>query len=228
MAPYRELIGALLYLAIATRPDISHTVAKLAQFSSHPEEQHWKTAKHVLRYLKGTKDLGLGYRRTNGISVTGMSDAEWGGCPMERKSFSGYVFFLGKAAIFWSSQKQQTMALSSTEAEYMGLTEAAKEAAYLRGLLIELKLMPSASIVLYVDNQRAKCLAEYPVHHKRTKHIDIRYHYIRDVINREEVILEHLPMEDMVVDIFTKALTGVRHKKMVDALGLKLIGSRMS
>jgi len=124
--PYRELIGALMYLVVGTRPDIANTVAKLAQFSACHEEKHWSAAKRVLRYLKGTTNLGLVYRKNDGTLI-GFADADWGGCVINRRSFSGYVFVLSGAAISWKSQKQRTVSLSSTEAEYVSLSEPLKK-----------------------------------------------------------------------------------------------------
>lgn len=220
--PYRELIGALIYLSMATRPDITNAVAKLAQFCDFPGEVHWRAAKRILRYLKGTVDLGLVYHKTD-LRIVGYSDAEWGGCEVDRRSFSGYNFTLGGAAISWKSQKQPTAALSSTEAEYMALTEAAKEAMYLRGILNELEILEVIDVVVYVDNQGAEYLAHYPMFHKRTKHIDIKYHFVRDAVNRGEVTLRHLPTGDMVADIFTKPLPGPRHRELCEKLGLRIV-----
>lgn len=183
--PYRELIGGLMYLAMATRPDITNAVAKLSQFSNFPEEVHWHALKRVLRYLQGTDRIGFMYHKT-GQPVIGYSDVDWDGCEMDRKSFSGYNFILGCATISWKSQKQPIVVLSSTEAEYMALTEAAKEASYLRGVLIEVGLRRAADTVVYVD---------YPMFHRRTKHIDIKYHFVRDTVNAGEVTLTHTSSE---------------------------------
>lgn len=176
--PYRELIGALIYLAVATRPDISNAVSRLAQFSNNLKKQHWLTAKRVLRYLAGTTDYGLLFFRAD-QPLIGYSDADWGGCALDRQSYSGYVFLLGGATISWKSQKQRTVALSSTEAEYISMTEATKEGLYLRSLLTELGLSRMAATTLYVDNQGAQYLAHDHLYHPRTKHIDIRYHFLR-------------------------------------------------
>lgn len=218
--PYRELIGALMYLAMATRPDIANTTAKLAQFADYPDTSHWTAAKRVLRYLQGTADHGLVFKRT-GLPMVGYSDADWAGCIMDRRSFSGYVFILGAAAISWKSQKQRTVALSSTEAEYVSLSEAAKEALYLRRLLLELGLRRMAEVRLHVDNQGAQYLEIDPVHHARTKHIDIRHHFVREAVKRNILTLEYLPTERMLADIFTKALSKVKHVRFVSDVGLK-------
>jgi len=127
--PYRELIGALMYLSVGTRPDITHAVSYLSQFNSCYTEAHWKAAKRVLRYLKGTNNVGLVYSCSSN-PPTMFTDADWGNCNLDRKSYTGHVFMMSGGAVSWESKKQQTVALSSTEAEYMALSEATKEAVY--------------------------------------------------------------------------------------------------
>ncbi|XP_053968900.1 uncharacterized protein LOC128870316 [Anastrepha ludens] len=122
--PYREIIGALMYLSVATRPDIANTVARLAQFVNDPSKAHWNAVKRVLRYLAGTADKGLVYQRP-ALPLVGYTDADWGGCTNDRRSYTGYAYLVSNAAIRWKSQKQRTVALSSTEAEYVSLAEAA-------------------------------------------------------------------------------------------------------
>jgi len=220
--PYRELMGALTYLAMGTRPDIANTVAKLAQFSTCHEEKHWSAAKRVLRYLRGTTNLGLLYRKNNDTLI-GFADADWGGCVIDRRSFSGYVFMLSGAAISWKSQKQRTVSLSSTEAEYVSLSEATKEALYLRSLLHELNLRTTGNIELHSDNQGALFLASDPVHHARTKHIDIKCHFIRDAVRNKQIILKYLSTDKMIADVLTKALSVQKHIICTSGLGLYTI-----
>ena len=220
--PYRELIGALMYLSVGTRPDIANTVAKLAQFSVCPLDMHWSAAKRVLRYLKGTINYGLVFRKT-GSNLVGFSDADWGGCTVDRRSFSGYAFLLGGAAISWKSQKQRTVSLSSTESEYISLSEATKEAIYLRSLMHELGLKSLAKIVVNVENRGALYLANDPVHHTRTKHIDIRHHFIRESVKEQKITLNYLSTDKMIADILTKALTIQKHNACAKGLGLNLV-----
>lgn len=219
--PYRELIGALMYLCTATRPDIMNTVTKLAQFVSNPSSTHWKAAKRVLRYLKGTASYGLIYKKT-GKHVQGYCDANWGSCPIDRKSYSGYSFILGGASISWSSRKQKTVATSSCEAEYVSLAEAMKEGIYLQSILTEMNLLRYATISIDTDSRSAMFLAQDPVFHGRSKHIDIKYHFIRDVLkNNKSIKLGHVPTESMLADVLTKALPCIKHYKCMDGLGLK-------
>lgn len=216
--PYRELIGALMYLSVATRPDIANTVSKLAQFTNEPQRCHWLAAKRVLRYLAGSSRYGLVYTKTD-EPIIGYSDADWGGCTIDRRSYTGYAFLLSGAAITWKSQKQRTVALSTTEAEYVSLSEAAKEALYLRALMHELKLPEFGEIVINIDNQGALCLANDPVFHARTKHIDLKHHFVRGAVKDKKIDLAHVPTEDMVADVLTKPLPRVSHVRCLEGLG---------
>lgn len=218
--PYRELIGALMYASVATRPDIAHAVSVSAQFSNNHTENHWNAAKRVLKYLIGSINFGLHYLR-NEKGVQGFVDSDWGGCPIHRRSYTGYVNTLSGAAINWKSQKQRTVALSSTEAEYMGITEGIKEALHISSFMHEIRLPELSKVMVYNDNRGAKLLAENQVFHQRTKHIDIRYHFIRAVLVRgRDIYLEYLPTQEMIADVLTKALPGPKHHHCLKQMGL--------
>lgn len=216
--PYRELIGCLLYLSVATRPDIAHATSSLSQYNDGFSKAHWNAAKRVLRYLKGTIDVGLFYRSEDN-SMKGYADADWAGSKDDRRSYTGYAFLVAGGAVSWDSRKQRTVALSTAEAEYMALAEAAKEAIYLRRLLQELGSRV-CSITLHSDNVSAQKLALNPVHHARTKHIDIRYHFIREVVQSGQVIVDHVASGDMAADILTKPLPRDPHRTCSGLLGL--------
>lgn len=166
-----------MYLALWTRPDIAYATSHLSQFNPKHDIEHWLAVKRVLRYPKGSLDLGLVYKQTE-EKLIGFSDADWGNDVNDRKSYSGYVFKLGNAGVSWEARKQRTVALSSTEAEYVAMSASTKEAIHLKGLLTELTGHSSAitNITIYYDNQSAEKLTANPVFHNRTKHIDIRYH----------------------------------------------------
>lgn len=217
--PYRELIGAFMYLSVGTRRDISNTVSRLAQWTNKLQKRHWLAAKRLLRYLAKTADVGLLYQRT-GQHIFGYVDADWGGSAVDRRSYSGYAFLMSGAAVTWKSQKQKTVALSSTEAEYVSLAESAKEALYLRSLLRELDFCKCDLILIYTDNRGAECLAGDPMFHARTKHIDIKYHFIRESISADKLFLKHLPSQEMVADVLTKPLPRVSHERCLVKLGL--------
>jgi hypothetical protein len=209
---YGSVVGSLLYAALSTRPDISHAVSTLAQFVSAPLPQHWEAAMRVLRYLKGTSDLGLIYRgrpsANRGAPILGpcYSDSNWGGDPDDRKSRTGVVCKINGCAVSWKSQKQTVVALSSAEAEYMAAGEAVKEILWLRQLLMELGFAESTSTSLLVDNEAAISIANKDVFHNRTKHIDMRHHFIRAHVQSNAVAIEWVSTHEQEADLFTKAL----------------------
>lgn len=213
-----------MYLATGTRPDIAHAVSMMSQFNNNHGRIHWTMAKRILRYLKGSIKLGLVFRKTD-RALVGFVDADWGNCTLDRRSYTGSTFLLAGAAISWESRKQRTVALSSTEAEYMSLTDAAKEAVFLIGFLRELGFEKFAQVTLFNDNQGAGRLASNPVFHSRTKHIDIRHHFIRNVLQDQTVTLEYLPTERMIADVLTKALPAPKHESCIKALGVASAGS---
>lgn len=166
---------------------------------------HWKAAKGVLRYLQGTLEYKLTYRRTQD-QLTGYADADWGNCNIDRRSYSGYVFTLSGAAVTWASKKQRTIALSSVEAEYLSLSEAAKEALYLRRLLDDMGFPITGPMTLYNDSQGAQMLITNPVYHSRTKHIDIRNQFIKHQVDEGLAEIKYLKTEEMPADFLTKPL----------------------
>lgn len=224
--PYRELVGALMYLAVCSRPDLAYAVSYLSQYSTCYNKTHWVAAKRVLRYLKGTADVGLRFLKST-ESLTGFVDADWANCLDDRRSYTGYAFILGGGPISWESRKQRTVALSSTEAEYMALTEATKEAMYLRQFLIELGFENLANVRVFNDNNGALKLSENPVFHQRTKHINVRHHFVRDVVKSGLLKVEHISTDDMAADVLTKGLSGPKHVKCLKKLGMEGIRSHL-
>jgi Reverse transcriptase (RNA-dependent DNA polymerase)./Integrase core domain. len=222
--PFRELVGALMYLAVATRPDIAHAVSVLSQFNTCYGKVHWTAAKRVLRYLKGSNELGLIFDPGT-ESLKGYVDADWASCSMDRRSYTGYIFILGNGAISWDSKKQRTVALSSTEAEYMGLAEAAKETIHLQTFLEELGFENLSNSMVLNDNMGAQRLAENPIFHARTKHIDVRHHFVREAVQKKKLRLEHVSTDDMIADMLTKALPKTKHMRCLDMLGLGTLNS---
>ncbi|XP_018398526.1 PREDICTED: uncharacterized mitochondrial protein AtMg00810-like [Cyphomyrmex costatus] len=220
--PYKELVGSLMYIAQGTRPDIAYAVSALSQFNSCYTMAHWSCAKRVLRYLKGTLDHGLTFTKS-GKNLTGYVDADWGNCSLDRRSYTGTAFLLANAAISWEAKKQRTVALSSTEAEYTALSEAAREAIYLSGFLKEVGMTSFAKVLLHNDNQSAGKLAVNPVYHSRSKHIDIKCHFIRQAFTEHEIELTYTPTEEMRADVLTKALPSAKHHFCVDGIGIKVI-----
>lgn len=218
--PYQELIGSLMYLCVTTRPDISFAVSYLSQFNSCYTEFHWTQAKRIVRYLKGTKQKALVFTKSNvNPFLEGYSDADWAS-DLDRKSYTGYVFKYGGNSVSWGSYKQSCISLSSTEAEYISLSEASREAVFLQALLKEFLMLQTCKIVLYCDNQSAMQLAVNKVHHKRSKHIEVRYHYVRDMIDRFNVEVSYIPTNEMVADVFTKPLGCTKHELFTSQLGV--------
>lgn len=209
---YRRIIGKLLYLAGSTRPDIMFAISNLSRFNTRPHSMHMQCVKHVLRYLKGTLNYGLSFKKT-GESLYGYADADWASCIIDRRSYTGYVFILGGCPISWESRKQQTVALSSTEAEYMALCSASKEALFLHKVLNELKedRLCVAPLKLYCDNRGAICISNNVGYNARTKHIDLKHYFIKDLVTNKEIQLEHVRTQEMLADIFTKPLNFVKH-----------------
>ncbi|KMQ91353.1 opie2a pol protein [Lasius niger] len=201
--------------------NVAHAASLLSQFNDCFAKAHWVVAKRVLRYLKGTANFGNTYKYGED-DFQGFVDADWAGSIHDRRSFTGYAFVINGGCISWYSKKQRTVALSSTEAEYMALDEAAKEAVYLRRLLRELGIN-TGKVTLSNDNLRAQRLATNPVFHARTKHIDIRHHLVREIVDAGLIRLEHVASEEMPADVLTKALTKPKHGTCIRLLELSRV-----
>lgn len=218
--PYRELIGCLNYLAVSTRMDIAYAVSYLSQFNDCFADDHWKAAKRVLRYLKKNKALSICFQAKieKDETLEGYVDADWGGDIVDRKSYSGFLFCLAGCAISWASMKQRTVAQSSAEAEYMAIADAVKEGLFLKSILLELDV--SVKIVLNNDSQSAQNLAQNYKCDKRSKHIDIRYHFVRDLIDKKVVTLVFCRSEQMIADFLTKSLASEKFRYCLNNCGL--------
>lgn len=205
--PYRELIGCLMYATLTTRPDLCAAVNYFSGFQSCFTERHYTYAKHILRYIQGSADLRLVYKHHKDASVlVGYSDADWGGDQNDRKSTSGYVFKVFGNVVSWASRKQSTISQSSTEAEYIALAQAVNEAKWIRQLLIEIGIVIHQPITIFEDNQSCIRIAEEPREHKRMKHVDIKYCFIRDEIAKGIIEVKYKPTSDQTADIMTKGL----------------------
>ena len=206
---YRSAVGSLIYAMVCTRPDLSWIVTKLSQYGNNPTEDHWIAIKRVLRYVQHTINYCLQFKKDpDGLFLTGYCDSDWASSDESRRSTTGYCFTMNKygSAISWKSRRQPTVALSSTEAEYMGLSACTQEALYLKQLCkeIDLTFVITEPIIIYEDNQGAIALVENPVHHQRTKHIDIRFHFIRDQVTNGCIKVQYLQTKEMIADCLTK------------------------
>ena len=220
--PYRNAVGCLMYLMVGTRPDLAAAVGVLSQFASDPCPTHWQALKRVFRYVQGSKTHGIEFQSEDQKGLEGYSDADWAGDVDTRRSTSGYAFMMNGGCISWRSKKQRTVALSSTEAEYMALTEAVQEAIWLKAFLCELGEMSiNEAVKIHEDNQGSIALAKNPECHKRTKHIDIRYHFVREKVEDGQVLLQYCSTKDMKADLMTKPISAVQFEGLRDKLGIK-------
>ncbi|KAM7479031.1 hypothetical protein LguiA_027244 [Lonicera macranthoides] len=216
---FRQLVGSLFYLTI-TRPDIAYSVGVMSQFMDKPCVGHLVAAKRILRYVKGTLAFGLMYWQNIHFSLCGFVDADWAGDVNDRRSTTGYCFNTGSAVVSWCSKKQRTIALSSTEAEYMAATMATQECIWLKRLIQEVTTKQEHSVPIQCDNESAIRLAGNPVFHARTKHIEVHYHFVREKVLNQEIKLQKVSSKDQVADIFTKALAKATFEKFRTDLGL--------
>jgi hypothetical protein len=224
--PYLSAVGTLQYLATTTRPDISFAVGVLARFNTNPGLQHWNAVKHLLRYLKGSIDYKLVYSSTVAPTLssqlfTTYTDADHGGNPDNGRSTGGYAVIIGGGAVSWSSRLQSVVSLSTTEAEYIAAVEAGKEIIWMRNLLTEFGFTPSSPSHLLIDNNSAVTVAKNPEHHGRMKHLDLRYHWLRDIVEAGLISPIHVPTSSQAADIFTKPLKRQKIDVCLDLLGLR-------
>lgn len=218
--PYNELIGSLIYLIQCTRPDISYAVGLLSRHLKSPTRRDWERAKRVLRYLKGTIDYGVQYETKNGKDELVLySDADYAGDKETRRSTTGYVSVFAGGPITWKSQFQKTVALSTMEAEYMALSAGVQEIIWMRRLMKELEEDNGTKpTTIYCDNQSTICFTKDPVHHQRSKHIDVRYHFARQAQEENVVAVKYIPTELMVADPLTKPCNKDKAKVLVQYL----------
>ena len=205
---YREAVGSLMYLAIATRPDIAYAVGVLSRFSSNPGPEHWTAVTRVFRYLKGTKDYKLTYApdpKSKSLFTT-YCDADYGGDPDNMRSTSGYVVKMGTGAISWKSKLQTICALSTTEAEYISAVTAAQEMLWLSNLFKELGYPVTSAMPLFIDNKSAIAVAQNPEHHGRMKHLDLRYYWLRDTVEAGIIKVAYVNTLEQPADVLTKNL----------------------
>ena len=220
---YQRAVGLLMYAMLGTRPDIAYAVSVVSRFSANPTTDHWLAVQRILRYLRGTLDLELAFSGEL-RPLVGYSDADWAGDISTRRSTSGYVFGIGTGPISWSSKRQSTVSLSTCEAEYIGQTQATKEAVWLRNLLAELTHMNERDIpttIIYGDNQGAIALAKNPKFHGRSKHIDIQHHYVREKVEDGTVGLKYIETSKQIADGLTKPLSKVPFLQFRKILGLQ-------
>lgn len=203
---YRQLVGSLIYLTL-TRPDISYAVGVMSRYMQNPKKSHLEAVRRVLRYVKSTIDYGLLYKKGGNCKLVGYCDADYAGDHDTRRSTTGYMFTLGSGTISWCSKRQPTVSLSTTEAEYRAAAMAAQESTWLIQLMNDLHQPVDYAVLLYCDNQSAIRLAENPVFHARTKHVEVHYHFVREKVLQEEIEMRQVKTDEQIADLFTKSLS---------------------
>lgn len=204
---------------LATRPDIQFAVCLCARYQSDLKESHLTAVKRILRYLKGTPNLGLYYPKCSGFDLKGYTDSDYAGCNMDRKTTSGSCQFLGGKLVCWSTKKQQSVAMSSAEAEYVAAAGCCVNVLWMKSQLSDYGIHYK-SVPIFCDNTSEIVISNNPVLHQRTKHIDIRYHFIRDHIMNGEIELHFIPTEYQLADIFTKPLDEPTFTRQKTELGM--------
>jgi len=206
--PIRQVIGSCAYAAVSTRPDIQEATNRVSRYVSDPGEQHWAAAKRILKYLRETQNLGLLFKRTNSKSctLTGQCDSDWAGDQDTRRSTTAYIFMVNGSPVSWTSKLQPTVALSSVEAEYMAASSAAQEAVHLRNILHALGETQAEPTIIKSDNKGSIQLTENPEHLNRTKHIDVRVHFVRQLCLNKVVKFKYISTNENLADMLTKPL----------------------
>ena len=215
---YRGMIGSLLYLT-ASRPDIMFATCFLARYQCDPKESHLKAVKRVFKYLKGTSELGLWYPKDTNLELIAYTDADYAGCKIDRKSTSGACQILGEKLVCWASKKQNCVATSTAESEYVAAASCCSQVLWMQTQLKDYGVNLT-KIPILCDSKSAIAITENPVHHSRTKHIDVRYHFIKDHVEKGNIEMYFVPTENQIADIFTKPLDEKRHNFLISKLGM--------
>ncbi|KAL8123001.1 hypothetical protein AgCh_011103 [Apium graveolens] len=202
---FKQIVGCLMYIT-TTRPYLTFVVSLIARFMAKPTEMHYQVAKRVLKYLKGTTNFGILYKRGEVGALVGFTDSDYAGDVDDRKSTSGYVFLINGVAVAWSSKKQPIVTLSTTEAEFIATASCACQAVWMRRILQELGFVQEGGTTIMCDNSSTIKLALNPVLHSRSKHIDVRFHFLRDLVHEGTVRMTFCGTHDQVADVLTKPL----------------------
>ena len=220
--PYREILGSIMYAQIATQPDLSYAISTLSKFVSNPGRPHWIALMRVLRYIKGTLDFKITYggKGYTNLAPIGYVDADYAGDVDTRRSCSGHVFLQAGGPSAWGSQYQQTVALSTTEAEYMAMSRAAKQMEFMYSSMDKVGYPQTRPADLYNDNAGAVSLTKNTKGNTRVKHIDVRHHYICDMVEDGKITIHHIPPSDNLADVFTKPLGRDAHRRA--CIGMRL------
>ena len=202
---YRSMIGSLLYVT-ASRPDVMHAVGLVGRFQANPKESHLQAVKRIFRYLKGTAEFRLWYPRGPELTLTAYIDADWAGDTDDRKSISRGAFYLGNCLVSWLSKKQSSISLSTAEAEYIAAAACCTQVLWMKQTLHDVHITFEDPILILYDHTSAISISKNPVMHSKTKHIPIKYHFVREQVLNKTIKLDYVGTKDQVADIFTKPL----------------------
>lgn len=218
--PFREALGSLMWLQVATRPDLSYAVNVLSRFANNPGCKHWEAMKHVLAYLKGTLDYGITYSRNSTLQPFGYVDADHAGNIDNSRSTEGHIFFMAGGAVSWASKRQETVALSTVEAEYMAFTRATQQAMWISMFMDEVALTQQRPVNIYADNNGSISNTQNNKNHRRTKHIRIKHHFTKERVASGDIIFTYIPSAENLADIFTKPLAKESFQRCCRGIGL--------
>jgi len=220
--PYASVVGSLMYAQTCTRPDISFAVGILGRFQSNPGMEHWKAAKKILRYLQGTKNLMLTYRKTDCLETIGYSDSDYAGCIDTRKSTGGFVYLLAGGAVSWKSAKQTIIAASTMKAEFVACFEATIQGLWLRNFISGLGYVDSIAkpLKIYCDNAAAVFFSKNDRYSKGAKHMEIKYLAVKEEVQKRTITIQHISTDKMIADPLTKGLAPKTFMEHVVNMGL--------
>jgi hypothetical protein len=221
--PYASAIGSIMYAMTCTRPDVSFALSMSSRYQGNPGVAHWTAVKNVLKYMRNTKDQLLVYGGDTELKVSGYVDASFQTDKDDRTSQTGWVFLINGGAVSWNSSKQDTVADSTCESEYIAASEAAKEAIWMKYFLEDLGVVPSIQerIEIFCDNEGAVALTKEPKDHGKSRHIDRKYHFVRHKVEEGKIIVKKVRSEDNPADPFTKILSKAKHDEHAAKIGLR-------
>ena len=215
------MIGSLLYLT-TSRPDIAFSVGVCARYQANPKESHVAAVKRIIRYVNGTADYGIWFAKDTNFSLVGYSDADWVGNADDRKNTFSACFYLGNNLVSWFSKKQNSISLSTAEAEYIIVGSCCTQLLWMKQMLEDYGIVQNTFIV-YCDNTSAINISKNPIQHSRTKHIDIRHHFIRELVENKSIVIEHIATDKQLANIFTKVLGSSKFISLRKALGIYIV-----
>jgi len=204
--PYQEALGAIMWLQVATRPELLYAVQVLLRFAHNPAKSHWNVLKHIMSYIKGTLNYGITYEGGGNLNPIGYVDSDYAGCKDSQKLTEGNVFIVAGGLVSWECKQQGTVALSTVEAEYMGFTHAVTQAIWLTKFFSKLELPAQLPIKIFANNKRSIANTTNGKNHRRTKHINVKYHFTKQQVEAGAITFEYTPSSANLTDIFTKPL----------------------